>query len=538
MKVLLVSTKKNVLPGEREFYEMDLVLEYLGMGRALLDLALPTIAACTPPGVDVEIADEYLEPIDYDTDADLVGFSAKTSCAVHAYEVSDRFRVLGKKTVLGGIHATVLPEEAEQHFDAVVIGEAEEVWPALLDDLRRGQLRRRYEAAGFPDMARIPAPAWHLMESDRYLFDMIQTTRGCPFKCKFCSVPDVSGQTFRFKPVENVVREIRALPRSGSARSKHRPLYVVDDNFISNRNYTKSLLRALVPLYESGMLKPWSAETSLNVAKDDELLDLLAAAGCEALIIGFESVQKETLLEMDKRVNTCIPYADAVQKLTDRGIALVGNFIVGFDTDTKRVFHDTARFIQEHHVLYPFISILTPMPGTGLHREMDRAGRLFHKDWSRYDTRHVVFQPRNMTPDELMDGYVWLYKTLYSAESTIDRLERWWSRHRRSRDSSLLHFLYLLRSVLFYLRGDAGLREFYRRTTRLLFRAGLSPTVGPLLTCLDGYDFARSLSKHESPRAAEHWAEFAGPDGQSESADHTAWRGGCPPPPHRIRVGA
>ncbi|MBI3845947.1 MAG: B12-binding domain-containing radical SAM protein [Planctomycetes bacterium] len=535
MKILLQSTKKNVNPDEREFYEMDLVLEYLGLGRALLDLSMPTIAACTPAGVDVEIGDEYLAPIDFQTDADLIGFSAKTSCVTHAYEASDRLRAAGKKTVLGGIHATVAPDEAALHFDSVVLGEAEDVWPKLVADFTRGEMKSRYEAVGFPDMAKIPDPAWHLMDSDRYLFDMIQTTRGCPFKCKFCSVPDVSGQTFRFKPVENVVREIRSLPKSKTMRGRNRPLYVVDDNFISNRNYTKDLLRALVPLFQSGELHAWSAETSLNVAKDDELLDLLAASGCDALIIGFESVQKETLLEMDKKVNTCIPYKDAVQKIYDRGISIVGNFIVGFDTDTKRVFHDTAAFIQDHRILYPFLSILTPMPGTGLHREMKQAGRLFHEDWSRYDTRHVVFQPKNLTPDELMDGYVWLYKTLYSAEATADRLSYWWREKSRSRDSAIMRWLYLLRSSPFYLRGDSGLREFYRKTSRLLFGGDAKPTLGPLLTCLDGYDFAQSLGKHESADAAAHWSEFADPDRHAACDDPTEYRGGCPPAPHRKR---
>ena len=246
----------------------------------------------------------------------------------------------------------------------------------------------------------------------------------------------------------------------------------------------------------------------IGAERTKRLLDLLAASGCEALIIGFESVQKETLLEMDKKVNTCIPYKDAVQKIYDRGTSLVGNFIVGFDTDTKRVFHDTAPFNQEHRILYPLISILTPMPGPGLHREMKQAGRLFHEDWSRYDTRHVGFQPKNLTPDELMDGYVWLYKALYSAEATMERLAYWWREKSRARDSAILHWLYVLRSAPYYLRGDGALREFYRKTSRLLFGRG-KPTLGPLLTCLDSYDFGSktmfvcSRSNKTKPPTAE-----------------------------------
>ncbi len=270
--ITFVATRKNQDKTERELYEMDLVLRVLGIERSFLDLGLTTVAACTPRDVDIRFVDEYVDDIDYNIDRYLVALSAKTSCATRAYEVADRFRSHGKKVVLGGIHASLRPEEALEHVDAIVTGEAETVWPTAVRDLQAGKLKERYDAVGFPPMGEVPVSRWLDLPYNKYLFHQIQTTRGCPFRCKFCSVPDISGQDFRFKPVERVLREIRSLHTTRNPLLSGRPLYFVDDNFISRNRYTKELLRAMVPLREAGLIPGWSAETTLNVADDAELL--------------------------------------------------------------------------------------------------------------------------------------------------------------------------------------------------------------------------------------------------------------------------
>jgi radical SAM superfamily enzyme YgiQ (UPF0313 family) len=507
MKITFVATRKNADRSERELYEMDLLIRTLGFKRSFLDLGIQTVMACTPPGIDVDLVDEYLREIDYDTPADVVALSAKTSCVTHAYEVAREFRRRGRRVVLGGIHASLRPDEALEHVDCVVTGEAEVVWPRVVRDLAAGKLASRYDADGFPPMAEIPVPAWRAAPMSEYLFHQLQTTRGCPFRCKFCSVPDISGQDFRCKPVERVVAEIRALPRSRGPIAAGKPLYVVDDNFISRTRYTKELLRALVPLRECGALPSWSAETTLNVASDEELLDLFRSAGCATLIIGFESVSEASLAGMGKPVNFCLTYQEAVERIHARGMTVVGNFIVGFDTDTLSVFRDTVDFVQKTGILYPFFSILTPMPGTTLFDDMKAAGRLDHERWDLYDTRHVVFEPKNMRRDELMDGYVWLYEQAYGTSRLFERLERTWLR--RGGGSRFVEKAFVAaRLAPIVARGDAELRGMFGGGLRLMMNGRLSADAGQLLYVLDGYDFARFMRKFNSPRRAENYRAF------------------------------
>lgn len=510
MKIHFVATRKNADRTQRELYEMDLLIRALGFKRSFLDLGIQTVMACTPSGVDVSLVDEYLEEIDYRAPADVVALSAKTSCVTRAYEVAHEFRKRGKRVVLGGIHASLRPDEALQHVDAVVTGEAETVWPLVVRDLERGRLAQRYDAVGFPPMHEVPIPAWNQARSSDYLFHQLQTTRGCPFRCKFCSVPDISGQDFRFKPVERVIAEIRALPRSRGPLASSKPLYIVDDNFISRTRYTKELLRALAPLRREGALPSWSAETTLNVAHDEEMLDLFRDAGCATLIVGFESVTEASLVAMDKPVNFCLTYQEAIDRIHARGMTVVGNFIVGFDTDTRAVFKQTLDFIQRTGILYPFFSILTPMPGTNLFDEMKAAGRLDHERWDLFDTRHVVFSPAQMRRDELMDGYVWLYEQAYGTHLLFDRLERNWKR--RARGSNMVEKAFIAaRLAPEMARGDSELRSLFGQGIKLMLNRHLASDAGQLLYLLDGYDFARFMRRYSTARRAENYATFADP---------------------------
>jgi radical SAM superfamily enzyme YgiQ (UPF0313 family) len=508
MKITFVSTRKNLDPTERELYEMDLLVNALGFKRAFLDLGMQTVMACTPPGTDVELVDEYLQPIDYDVKTDLVALAAKTSCVTYAYEVARRFREKGKRVVMGGIHASLRPDEALKHVDCVVTGEAETVWPEVVRDFERGKLKARYDASGFPPMDQIPVPAWNKGTPSEYLFHQIQTTRGCPFRCRFCSVPDISGQDFRFKPVDRVIKELRALPKARGPIASGKPLYVVDDNFISRTRYTKDLLRAMARMEPK--ITGWSAETTLNVANDEEMLDLFKAAGCATLIIGFESVTEASLDAMDKPVNYCLTYQEAIDRIHARGMTIFGNFIVGFDTDTRGVFKQTFDFVQKTGILYPFFSILTPMPGTKLFDDYAAAGRLDHQDWHLYDTRHVVFEPKNMSSDELMDGYVWLYERCYGESGLYERMEKNW-RRRTTASNALEKAFVAARLAPHMLKGDAELRSHFKSGIGLMMRKGMNADAGQLLYLLDGYDFARFMRRFNSPRRAENYRTFEDP---------------------------
>jgi radical SAM superfamily enzyme YgiQ (UPF0313 family) len=503
--ITFIATRKNRDRSERELYEMDVMIRALGFKRSFLDLGIHTVMACTPPDVKVRLVDEYLEEIDYDIETDAVALSAKTSCVTHAYDVADEFRRRGKTVILGGIHASLRPHEALEHVDCVVTGEAETVWPEAVRDLAAGKLKSRYDAAGFPDMGKIPIPVHG--NANQYLFHQLQTTRGCPFRCRFCSVPDISGQDFRFKPVEQVVKEIRALPKSKGPIASGKPLYIVDDNFISRVRYTKELLRALVPLREQGELPSWSAETTLNVAVDEEMLDLFQKAGCATLIIGFESVTEASLADMDKPVNFCLTYQDAVARIHARGMTVIGNFIVGFDTDTRSVFKETLDFVQNTGILYPFFSILTPMPGTKLFDDFARDGRLDHQDWERYDTRHVVMEPKQMTRDELMDGYIWLYEQAYGSDKLWERMEKHW--RERPGGSNLVEKAFVAaRLAPEMLRGDSELRAFYKQGLALMSKRGLHADAGQLLYVLDSYDFARFMRRFSTAHRAKNYRAF------------------------------
>jgi hypothetical protein len=309
-----------------------------------------------------------------------------------------------------------------------------------------------------------------------------------------------------------VIEEIRSMPSPGFIKRGSKPLYIVDDNFLSRVQYTKELLKALVPLRKAGEVPAFSAETTFNVTLDEELLDLLRDAGCATLIIGFESISESTLLSMDKKVNFCLPYAEGLKRIHSRGIEVMANFIVGFDTDTLSVFEDTLRFVEDNLIVYPFFSILTPMPGTALHEEYKADGRLDHTDWSRYDTRHVVMEPKHMTREQLLDGYCYLYEQAYGSERALARLERFWATypHHASTFAERAYLAYRTRVSGAFSMGSPAFQTFARdawRRTRGNPRADL----GEVLYLLDSAHFADFLHKYRSADYERNVALFRDP---------------------------
>jgi radical SAM superfamily enzyme YgiQ (UPF0313 family) len=374
-------------------------------------LSLMTVAALTPQDVEVEIVDEAVRPVDFNnTDADIVGITATTAAADRAYELADRFRELGKPVVIGGVHATALPNEAAMHADSVVIGEAEGKWQTLIDDFRRGKLQKFYATDVRPDPKDIPIPRRDLIDPQNYVFaNTVQTARGCPYNCAFCSVTSFFGGTYRTRPIESVLQEIKDLPGS--------LVLFVDDNIIGHPKYSRELFNLLRPLG-----KRWIGQASLTLLKNPDLVRMAADCGCVGLFVGMESLSDETLAHVGKKINKRQDYERAIEVLHNAGIAIVASFVFGFDEDSEDVFEKTVDFIERSGIDAAQLSILTPFPGTRLYDELSSQGRIVETRWSFYDGSHVVYKPARLSPEALLEGLRWAYKRVYSYKSIIRRL--------------------------------------------------------------------------------------------------------------------
>jgi radical SAM superfamily enzyme YgiQ (UPF0313 family) len=376
-------------------------------------LSLTTVAALTPRNHDVAICDENVQPLDFDTPCDVVGITFMTALAPRAYEIADEFRRRGKTVIAGGFHATFRPEEAAGHFDAVVIGEAEGIWPRVLEDVEAGRVARFYRAAEQPDLATSPMPRRELTAatSRHYVTThAVQTGRGCRHRCKFCSITAFAQGTHRSRPLENVLEELKTIPRH---------FMFVDDNIIADPDYAKQLFRAMIP-----MQKRWISQCSLKIADDPELLELARAAGCRGVFVGVETLSKENLDAVDKGFNDECGYCERIAAIQAKGIGVQAGIIVGLDGDDVTVFERTLRFLQQAHVNALQLAILTPQPGTPLHDEFERAGRITDRDWSHYDYRHTVIRPARMTAQQLQDGADWLYREFYRLDRILLRTIR------------------------------------------------------------------------------------------------------------------
>ena len=383
-------------------------------GLRMPELTLPVLAALTPPDVDLIVTEEENEEVVYKSHVGLVGISYMTPLAARAYEIADEYRRHGAKVVLGGIHATALPEEAIQHADAVVIGEAENVWAPLIEDFRAQRLKKFYRSERYHDLCGLPVPRRDLLkQSMTFSPYSIQTTRGCPFGCHFCSVSRFFGKTFRYRPVEDVVREIEATDK--------KIWLFIDDNIIGNQAYARELFQALIPL---GI--KWGGQSTVLLAKNDELLKLAAKSGCLGLFIGFESLNESNLREVGKGINKVTEYEECLKKFHNHGILVFASFMFGFDHDDKSVFEKTVDFLIKSKVVAASLPVLVPYPGTALYQRMDEEGRILTKDWSKYDYGKTVFRPKLMEPEELQEGAGWAASEFYSRSSILSRAAYNW----------------------------------------------------------------------------------------------------------------
>jgi len=374
-------------------------------------LSLPTVAGLTPPDWEVTIHDSRASPVDSSQDVDLVGITAFTAEIPSAYEIADAFRRRGVSVILGGIHVSALPDEGLQHADAVVIGEAENVWAQALEDFAQGRLQRTYRSPGFCDLQHMVWPRRDLLDRRMYQngFRTIEATRGCPFDCDYCAVTGVFGRRYRTRPVADVIAEINAFDRGD--------IFFVDDNICGRPAYAKELFRALIPLKRA-----WGGQTSITFARDAELLDLYARSGGRYAFIGFESLSEGNLRNINKQWNHPDAYGEAIRRIHDAGINILGSFIFGLDGDDPSVFDRTFEFVMKHRIDAVQYHILTPFPGTRLYDAMEAQGRIIERDWSRYHTSEVVFRPRQMTPRQLQDGYFRVFRRTYSVSNIARRV--------------------------------------------------------------------------------------------------------------------
>jgi radical SAM superfamily enzyme YgiQ (UPF0313 family) len=383
-------------------------------------LTMPLIAALTPPHWKVTHTDEIVQEVRLDLPCDLVGITANTPAAPHAYRLAAAFRARGKKVVIGGPHATLLPEEVLQHADAVVVGEAELVWGSLLEDFERGVLKSRYQSEDFPSLVNMPAPRWDLIKGRTYGKGVTIATRGCPFACDYCTIPAMYRRRMRYRPIAQVIAEIRRMPG--------RALILWDDNIAANRDYAAELFKAIAPLK-----RWWTSQATADIANDEELLRLAAQSGCKALFLGLESISQESLNGANKRHNRTETYAETVRRFHDLGIAVQVGTVFGFDHDDRGIFERTVDTYRAIAVDSATVSVLIPFPNTPLFDRLKSQGRILTYDWEKYNgKKDVVFQPARMTPLELLMGTEWAARQFYSLPSITERMWKsrtglWWN---------------------------------------------------------------------------------------------------------------
>ena len=403
------------------------------------------IAGLTPPGIEIAFYDDRMEPIPYDEPTDLAAISVETYTAKRAYQIATEYRRRGVPVVMGGFHATLCPKEVAQYAEAVVVGEAEGLWKKVLQDAGRGTLQPYYRSPQRPSLANLK-PDRSIYAGKKYLpLALIEATRGCPCRCDFCAIQTVFNHTQNARPVDQIVAEIKTI---------RKPLiFFVDDNLTSNTEFAKEFLHALIPLNIS-----WVGQISIDAAHDRELLGLLAASGCQGVLIGFESLNAQNLAEMNKGFNTTKGgFEQALANLRRAKIKLYITFVFGYDKDTEASLEETVQFAIAQKFYLAAFNHLTPFPGTPLYRRLEAEGRLVYQKWwldDNYGYNMIPFQPTQMTPEQLQRGCVKARATFFSWRNI-------WRRGLApvNRASPLMWLSYYWINYLFH--QEVTLRDYY-----------------------------------------------------------------------------
>jgi radical SAM superfamily enzyme YgiQ (UPF0313 family) len=421
MKICLIYPKSNFISHSPKFINFWNSNEYIRSYRqnwSGLTPALPIIASLIGEEHEVTIIDENIEMIDFTKGYDLIGITSMTQQAIRAYEIADQFRRRNVKVVLGGIHPTVLPEEALSHADAVVVGEAEYVWRTVLEDLCSGNLKKIYKSEGLVDLGSISqVPNYELLCNKNYKVIWVQNSRGCPHDCEFCAASKVFGQKYRIKNPDQVINEINTI------KNNFGNIWIAfgDDNFIVNKKKSKELLEKIANLNIR-----WACESDISVAEDEEILLLLRKSGCSFLFTGLESLDEQGLLNIDRanwKMKKRKYYAEYINKIQSYGIGVMGSFIIGLENDYESVFQNITDFIIETNLFEANISILTPFPGTRLRERLEKEKRILPTNWDNYTLYDVNIHHRHLTKDQMEDGLLKIYQTIHSEKNYLRKME-------------------------------------------------------------------------------------------------------------------
>jgi radical SAM superfamily enzyme YgiQ (UPF0313 family) len=409
MKILLVHPKR------RDKHN------YLKKIKAYIPpLTLPVLAGLTPKGIDVELCDESVDEVNFNTDADLIGITGITSQINRGYEIADIFRKKGKKVIMGGIHVSAMPQEAKSHADSIVIGEAEDLWEGIIEDFRNGYLKTEYKADTYPDFKKLVIPRYNLLKFDRYRSSTgtniprlpLQTTRGCPFNCKFCSVTKFWGPKIRTKPLENVEQELLSIKSLGTNR-----IFFTDDNFIANINYTKKLIE-LLKKYDFS----WICQVSTNIYQHKDVIIEMSRAGCSSVYIGIETFSKENLENINKNFNKMADYEKLFKIFSKYNIRVTTSMMIGLDCDTRETLKDMVQRLIRLKVSYAVFYTLMLLPGTQLREDFSKGNRIIDNNWDHQNGTEVTFVPKSFHSEELQNYYWELYRRFYSYYSIIRRI--------------------------------------------------------------------------------------------------------------------
>jgi radical SAM superfamily enzyme YgiQ (UPF0313 family) len=377
-------------------------------------LTHPLLAAYTPPDIEVSIVDESFEAINFDQEVDLIAITFVVPLAPRAYEVAQQFRLRGKVVVCGGPHASLVPDEAAKYFDSVVIGEGDLIWPQLLEDFKKGSLRKFYRNTQTIDVERIPFARRDLLNPKGYsVLNTFQATRGCPFSCTYCSTRTIYPK-FSTLPVKRVVQEIEQIEGGPFQR---RIFIFWDDNLVGNPLWARKLFQEMIPLK-----KRWLGQCTFTITEDKESVRLASKSGCRSLFFGLESFNPLSLKSCNKKHNVVESYQEGIKLLHDHSISVYTGIMFGFDDDGKDIFEITLEKTIELGVDMAGPIIVVPYPNTPLFKKLSQENRILHTDWSKYDGNHAVFRPRHMTPEELERGLQWFNREFNSYRSIAKRL--------------------------------------------------------------------------------------------------------------------
>lgn len=378
--------------------------------------ALLTVAALTPSSYEIDFVDENFDTIDFSKDYDLVGISAMTQQAIGAYHIADEFRKRDISVVIGGVHATMLPEEAKQHAESVVIGEAEHVWPVLLKDFERKNLKPFYKGDRLVNLKDSPVPRFDLLNSEHYHFIWLQTSRGCPHDCEYCTASKIFGPGYRTKGYDQIITELEFIRQ----HFRDKPISFADDNFLVNKKSFEPLLEKMID-----MKIRWQAQCDISIGENEEFLHLMRRSGCSLVFVGLESISEEGLRTIDKRgwkFRQLKNYSRNIQKIQSAGIGVMGAFMVGLDSDDTATFDRLAGFIIDQNLYHASVTVLTPVPGTRLRQRLEKENRLLPTTWDSYTGYNVNHIPKKMSVEELERCLTKLYRRIYSQEVYLKRL--------------------------------------------------------------------------------------------------------------------